>query len=554
MRTSARALTLLSALWTAGCTNDPAKAGGAHSSTASVPTVSASGETISAAASARPPVPAPTPAELSSWKACAARRDEVRQQPALPGSPSHEQQRVQLARVRGRSLLWRAVPGTLSPVLTNRLAKNKTALGTVRGINRRNSFPILRRAIFLREGYLWSDRPDLALAMVEQLSLVKLFNDQRLFLQRGVATNELERLAATPLRPTRYVYRDGPDAGEPAELLLGDRVSERREELVGKPPLFVDLSELSATADFDRLRPGHLTEHWLVADVRYGRGGWVPALFALDGARARLECEVLDAELAASKAAFVAEHRLLRAAMRRIQQVVHEMVREEIPFDAAPEHQNGFLRQAWEHAYFKGWRSYSAEGRSRKVYTPDGHPLPPQVCIDFLTDTWERASGTWFAPAAGAPPKPQPRRTAGGIDFDQLAIDNRRSVASFTEFAQQHAKLFDVWEIPKNERYRFKDRERFFGYLHERADMIRPGDMLIIHGFKERGRPHYHSLIILETDLVTGMPLLVAGNAIKPREQTIEGVMQISPERTLRHRIRVGHDWLEAVARAAEPQ
>jgi hypothetical protein len=541
---------LLAALWMAGCGEEPAREEPAGSSSTSAGTSLAARSSGTAPAAVSPPPPPPTPAEIEAWKSCAARREDARRQPALAGAPGHEQQRVQLSRVRGRSLLWRAEPGAMSQALVNRLAKNKSALGTVRGMVRRNSFPVLRRAIFLRDGYLWSDRPDLALAMVEQLGLVKLFNDQRLFLQRGATTSELERVAATTLQPLRYVYRDGPNAGETAELLLGDRVSARREEITEKPPLHIDLGELADAADFDRLRPEHLTERWLVGQVRYGPGVWAPALFALDGARIRLECEALDAELAARKAAFVADHRVLQAAMRRIELVVREMVREEIPFDFAPERENGLLRQAWERAYLQGWWSYSSEGRSRKVYTPDGHPMPPQVCIDFLTDTWERASGTWFAPAVGDPPKPAPKRTVGGIDFEKLGIENRRSVASFTEFAQKHAELFDVWEIPLRERFRFKDRERFFGYLHEKADLLRPGDMLFIHGFKGGGRPHYHSLIILETDLVTGMPLLVAGNAIKPREQTLEGIMQISPERTLRHRIRVRPGWLEAVARA----
>ena len=50
------------------------------------------------------------------------------------------------------------------------------------------------------------------------------------------------------------------------------------------------------------------------------------------------------------------------------------------------------------------------------------------------------------------------------------------------------------------------------------------------------------------------MPTLVAGNAVFAREQTLEGVMHISPGRSLRHRIRVKDPWLkEIAARADEP-
>ncbi|MEM9696933.1 MAG: hypothetical protein AAGA56_30635, partial [Myxococcota bacterium] len=66
------------------------------------------------------------------------------------------------------------------------------------------------------------------------------------------------------------------------------------------------------------------------------------------------------------------------------------------------------------------------------------------------------------------------------------------------------------------------------------------------------GRPHYHSLIILDKDPITGVPTLVGGNAVFPREQTLEGVMQISPKRSLRHRIRVKNPWLLSLKEAEE--
>ena len=96
----------------------------------------------------------------------------------------------------------------------------------------------------------------------------------------------------------------------------------------------------------------------------------------------------------------------------------------------------------------------------------------------------------------------------------------------------------------------FRKREEFFEYLAENADHLQPGDMLTIGGHKEGGRPHYHSVIVLEVDPRTGIPTLVASNAALPREQSLEGVMSLSPKRTLRHRIRVRDGWLTAVAQA----
>jgi hypothetical protein len=242
--------------------------------------------------------------------------------------------------------------------------------------------------------------------------------------------------------------------------------------------------------------------------------------------------------------------------MKRVRAVVREMVRDEIPFDADRDQSNGFLRKAWKRAYFKGWRKYTHEGKLREVYTEDGHPRPPQVCIDFLTDTWERASGTWYQnatkPADGERLKADPKRTDGAIDFDKLEVGNRRSVASFTDFTIEHPDHFDVWEIPMAKRIPFLERDAFFDYLAEQADMFLEGDMITVHGYKEGGRPHYHSLMILEKDPVTGVPTLVGGNAVFAREQTLEGVMHISPKRSLRHRIRVKSKWLQEIRKLEE--
>jgi len=53
-----------------------------------------------------------------------------------------------------------------------------------------------------------------------------------------------------------------------------------------------------------------------------------------------------------------------------------------------------------------------------------------------VTDTFERASGSWYRPRG------EPReRIAGGLDFGALGIDNERSVESFVAFAKLHPTL-----------------------------------------------------------------------------------------------------------------
>ncbi len=502
------------------------------------------------AASAAPGAPALV--EDPAWAACAARRTEAERAPPLPGAPEIESQGTQLARVRGRALLWRRAP-TVPPALEKLSRGKKSTVRFVRGIKDlldRKGSAGQRRADVLSNGYLYANDVTLAIALGGQVRLTRLFEETTLFLERGVDVYELARQPASKLDGERYVYVGGAYDGERAEVLFGDRVVPKKDELTATAPLVVDLGELLSRSEFDRLRPKHLADTALVADVRYGSGTWVPALFSLQGARATLVCEALTLDLARAKAEFVRAKAPLRAAMPKLRAVVREMVREKIPFDADTDRENGYLRAAWLRAYLAGWRTFNYEGESHDVYTPRGQPLPPEVCIDFLTDVWERASGTWYRPAAGDPLEPNPLRTKGAIDFDALKISNRRSVAAFTDFAEQHADLFDVWEIPMSERVPFRKREEFFEYLAENADHLQPGDMLTIGGHKEGGRPHYHSVIVLEVDPRTGIPTLVASNAALPREQSLEGVMSLSPKRTLRHRIRVRDGWLTAVAQA----
>jgi len=519
----------------------------------------ASGDTTNAAASASTTTAAAPSATASAeetknpkaaaWAACQTQLDATKAKPGLPGTPRFEEQRVHMTRVRGKSMFWRRPPEARPA--HDEFLKKKTAVKVVRAIRAKlrkfKSRREERRDYVLREGYLWHHDVRVALALVEQVSLPKIFKEKTVYLQRGVDIWKLEWRPRDKLHHERFVYMEGPYEGEKAEVLLGDRVALTREELEETPPLHLDLRDLMDRSRFDRIKPVHLTDDALVAELRYGPDVWVPALVKLTGAKMDVSCEALTPELDEKKQAFLTATESYHFAMKRLNEVVRSMVREQIPFDADEGQSMGFLRKAWDRAYFKGWKRFDYEGELREVYSRDGQAIPPQVCIDFLTDAWERAGGKWFVPMQEGEPKP--KRTEGVIDFDELGVDNRRSVAKFTEFTQKHDEYFDVWAIPKDERFLFRDRDEFFAYLKEAADMFRPGDMVSVHGYKHGGRPHYHSLLILELDPITGVISLIASNAVFPREQTLEGILHISPKRSFRHRIRIKEPWLDAIAK-----
>jgi hypothetical protein len=131
-------------------------------------------------------------------------------------------------------------------------------------------------------------------------------------------------------------------------------------------------------------------------------------------------------------------------------------------------------------------------------------------------------------------------------------------VAELVAFARRHPEMFEVLDVPQEGRVPFTRRSELFAYLAKSPDDFAPGDVLVIHGLKDDGRPHYHSVMIVEEDPITGVPTLVAGNAGRPREQTLEGVMARSPKRSIKHRVRPRPEWLAKAilgqdARAASP-
>jgi hypothetical protein len=223
------------------------------------------------------------------------------------------------------------------------------------------------------------------------------------------------------------------------------------------------------------------------------------------------------------------------------------MVGESLPFDeplTEEGQQDGNLRPAWRWAYTHGWDSYTFNDDGYMVFDLKGRPRIPQVCIDFITDTLERASGTWWMGRDG-----ERQRVLGGIDFDDIGIENRRSVDVFIRWAEEHPEWFDVYRLSADERVRFMERPKFFSHLAENVDRYMPGDVVAIYGPRADGENHWHSFYVYDWDPLSGMPMLLASNAGRPRIRTWEGEMRAAPLRSIHTRIRPRMDWLGRVIR-----
>jgi hypothetical protein len=472
---------------------------------------------------------------------CLARQAELAALPALSLPPSSEPElRAQLfGRTKSAPVLFLARP------LANETERAAVALralleaspgyetfGTVVGKVRKD--PALARAVFLRDGYLYTENPELA-ALLGSLTLSLLFRDQELRIVRGS-----EELFARRLQDGDYEYTSGDERGRRAKLYLFDRISSAVDRLGAAA--HVDLRELSRELGFDELSIRRATAEYLAVDAVYGDVR-VPTLLQLAAGKASLACEAPGAhrEQVLAHRAQAARATLAQA---RLVSVVKEQVEEGLPFDEPKTEdgqQDGKLRPEWRAAYLNGSASFEFNGDRYAVFDETGRPRPPQVCIDFVLDTFERAGGTWWKPRG------EPReRARGRLTFDDTGMANRRSVERFVEFARAHAEAFDVYDPPAEERVPLRNRAQFFATLYRARAQFRRGDIVAILGPRDDEKLHYHSFIIVAADPLSGMPTELAANAGRPRIRSWEGEMSNAPRRSIFSRVRPRQPWLES--------
>lgn len=483
------------------------------------------------------PAPAPSaPRGDAELTACRARLERVESEPAEPGAPAFERRRAEiLGRARGEPLLFVREPQRTAdsalPAAAARARHRLRKLGAWRRVralrSRFRGRPRLLRALVLREGYLYSSGPDEALALVTLIRIPDLYSRPTLVLQRGARVYTLHRKGG---RHPEYIFEDGLEA----RLLFGDRLAPTRDAL--GPTLHRDLRALAHRTGFDRVRIEHLADDAVIARLRFG-ATWVRALLVSDGARLSLSCFDAPADVRQSVRRWQDKDAPRRRALARLRAQVREEIAERLPFDRPhgqdTEDEDGQLRPAWRWAYRTGQRVFHYDDRVYPVYDVQGRPHPPQVCVEFVLDSYERAGGTWFA-ALGRGPE----RIEGRLDFKAFGIDNRSGVMAFERFAEQHPELFKHRRFHGDERIPFRQRRRFFAWLDGHADLFKPGDIVAIRGPKDDHRIHQHALLIEDTDPETGFPDALADQMSVPRRRTWENIMGPAPRRSLFYRLR----------------
>ncbi|HTM43537.1 MAG TPA: hypothetical protein VL137_01205 [Polyangiaceae bacterium] len=479
---------------------------------------------------------------------CAKAIEAVLQQPALAGDANFEAVREELlARAKARPVFFLRAPqqSTHTPLAGPYWKAFEQVKDSV--VSFATAYPFLSgrpevaRQIFLREGYLFADTVQLAIGLANAVHLEDLFNDKHLFIHRGgeVLEAELHSEAGSPV----YRYTNGEEEGQKATLLLLDRVSADRATLA--EPLHRDFSMVQATLGFDRLEVEYLTAAAVVAHLHYGTAV-VRTLLKHEGeGRLGLQCEILAASDAQQVQAVRSRNVQRSQVMVQLHKTILTQIAESLPFDEPKTEfgqEDGKLRQEWNWAYRFGRSSFEYNDDKYRVFDPQGRPRVPQVCIDFITDTLERSSGTWYRPRG------EPReRVIGRLDLNGFGIENRRNIESFIAFAGEHPQWFTVHNLPAVQRVPFRQRAAFIDSLKQHRSDFQPGDIVVILGLRDDDKEHYHSFFVYDVDPVTQMPIWLASNAGRPRVRVWENELMSAPKRSIKTVIRPRLDWLASV-------
>lgn len=484
----------------------------------------------------------PTLAEES--ERCRERIAAVLQTPSLPGAPRLEKNRaLVMARGKAEPVLFVQEPkftGKKTPGIEARRKSLLTA-SSPREVNLklakhfRGAVP-LGRDVFLRDGYFYTDDPGSARVLTVLIGLEHLFLEKEIWLERGS-----ERYVVQRNREGRYVYASGPEKGLPAQLLLFDRVGPKGVDY--GPPLHVDVRELAHRLGFEQMRVRHLGETELVAELRYGEE-WIEAVLIRRGAELELDCHVIDSERAPQLGRARDEAYRRAAVLRALREAILTQVKAQIPFDEPRTEigqQDGELRRVWREAYLSGKTKYEFNGDEYPVFDRQGTPLAPQVCVDFITETFERATGMHWTTRGE-----KPEHVRGSLDFSALLGHERRRESGFRDYAAKNAEQFQLLSFPQRQWIPFEKEWKFFRFIRDHRSELRSGDVVVIKGKTpwDRIEDHTHTFFIYESDPVTGMPILLAGNSGRPRLIGWDTEMMRAPKRSIRHRIRPNSEWL----------
>ncbi|PIN92201.1 hypothetical protein COU55_02430 [Candidatus Pacearchaeota archaeon CG10_big_fil_rev_8_21_14_0_10_31_59] len=430
----------------------------------------------------------------------------------------------------------------------------------------------LRQAV-LSDGYFTFSEPKVTNAMFARIGIEDLFDDSLIYIERKDEVVEAVR------KGNYYYYNFDGNEGKKVLLCLEDRVTNNLEDFNQSKhlPIYSILDCTQANRILDVLVPTYnqedfssstflnkLIKNYLNVKIMSPRGDDViiprnkiqNILFIELGYATGDTLEILydmsnnNWKFTEDRNDFVGiiyDNWKIETFKERLQTATDLLIKEHIKFDEPVieiGQQDGILRPLWWISYQKDKRTFDFNGITYNVYK-NGKPYPPEVCLRFILDVFERSSGTWFKNTLNGE---EPEKTKGYLYFDEDI-----NLWPLLDIMEQHPEMFDMHSFPKESRVRWIDsQEKFYRnaykYALDNLGGFEVGDVICVYGLtrgrSERDEYHWHTYMVYETDPVTTFPLRFAEQPKFAIFNQWSTIMARGPRRYVKTIVRMDRDWI----------
>jgi len=218
--------------------------------------------------------------------------------------------------------------------------------------------------------------------------------------------------------------------------------------------------------------------------------------------------------------------------------VLDQMVKEKIPFDEPRKEvgqQDGELRPLWKTAWRKGKGRYYHNGNIYYSQDNDGNPLPPQVCIDFIVDSFDRMGGNWWFKYNKKGIRVDEQNSLSKTISSQLVADDKtldkRRIIDVITFFDLYPDLFQKIIREENNGPQIGDTDKIKTYFN--FYNVEPGDIIFILGrakWDNYNALHYHSFFIRTH---TDSDWTIIGNSVMVAERNLVTELKRTPRRKI---------------------
>lgn len=180
-----------------------------------------------------------------------------------------------------------------------------------------------------------------------------------------------------------------------------------------------------------------------------------------------------------------------------VQSVLDTFIKEKLPFDeprVEVGQEDGKLREFWQVSWSKGRGRFGYRGEWYYVRSSEGNAIPPQVCADFIVDTFDRLGGSWWV---------DNKRIDSPSSFTNFIKSYNlyhRRVSDLIQVMKVNPQYFEIIYSKKREGVRLKDYNQLHNLFND-LDIVL-GDIVFINGPTpwDKSHEHWHSFFIYKLD------------------------------------------------------